>query len=68
MGYNKINYLKKIIEIQTITMEYKNKGTFQEWIYINVIAPRFYISRATFYNYLAINAKKELKKLETEQM
>lgn len=63
MGYNKVNHLKKIVEIQNITMEYKKKGIYQEWIYINVIAPKFYISRATYYNYLAINAKGELKKL-----
>ncbi len=64
MGYNKINHLKKIIEVQTITLDYKSRGINQEWIYINVIAPRFYISRGTFYNYLAINAKKELKGLQ----
>ena len=63
MGYNKVNHLKKIVEIQNITMEYKKKGIYQAWIYINVIAPKFYISRATYYNYLAINAKGELKKL-----
>lgn len=63
MGYNKVTHLKKIVEIQNITMEYKKKGIYQEWIYINVIAPKFYISRATYYNYLAINAKGELKKL-----
>lgn len=68
MAYNRINLLKKIIDIQTIVLEQTSKhGSTQEWIYSQLIAPTYRISRATFYNYLSVNAKKELNRIETEQ-
>lgn len=63
MGYNRRNILKRIIEIQDITMEHTGRGVTQKWVYEHVIYPRFFISPATYYNYLAINAKAELKKI-----
>lgn len=64
MGYNRRNILKRIIEIQEITLEHTRRGVSQKWVYEHVIYPRFYISSATYYNYLAVNAKAELRKLE----
>lgn len=64
MGYNRRNILRRIIEIQKITLEHTNRGVSQKWVYENIVAPRFYLSVATYYNYLEINAKAELKKLE----
>ena len=52
-----------IMAIQDITLEYKGKGCTQEWIYHNIIYPRFYISKTTYYRYLGINAKRLSKKL-----
>jgi hypothetical protein len=66
MAYNKKNKYNRIIEIQTITMKYKEQGVTQEFIYNNYIKPKFYISRDCFYEYLGTNAKGELKKLEEE--
>ena len=63
MGYNRRNLLLKIIAVQNITLEQKKKGATQEWIFQNIVSPRFFISRRTFYNWLAINAKKEIKTL-----
>jgi len=59
--YNNINLLRRIVEIQDITLEHKAHGATQEWIYKNIIYPRYYISRPTYYRYLSINAKKLLK-------
>lgn len=64
MGYNRRNILKRIIEVQNITLEHTKRGVSQKWVYENIIFPCFYLSPATYYNYLAMNAKAELKKME----
>ena len=64
MGYNRRNILKRIIEVQNITLEHTKRGSTQEWVYENIIYPRFLISIATYNNYLAVNAKAELKKMD----
>jgi hypothetical protein len=51
-----------IIDIQNITLEYKDKGCTQEWIYLKLIKNTYHISRRTYYKYLASAAKSELKK------
>lgn len=64
MSYNKRNLLIKIVEIQTIYIEHSKRGATGKWIFNELIYPKYRISRSTFYNYLATNAKKELKELE----
>ena len=64
MSYRNKNLLMKIVEIQNLTLEQKKRGVTQKWIYENLIAQHYYISRTTYYNYLACNAKKQLKDLE----
>lgn len=64
MGYNRRNILRRIVEIQNITLEHTRRGVSQKWVYENIIFPRFYLSPATYYNYLGINARAELKKIE----
>ncbi len=61
MGYNKQNKLEMICEIQRITLEHTKRGISQKWVYENIIRPRFYISISTYYNYLSVPARKELK-------
>lgn len=56
--------LKKIIEIQDITIHEKKRGVTQKWIYENLIRDQYFISKATYDRYLARNAKKELRELE----
>ena len=63
MCYNRRNYLTRIVAIQNIVIDRKRRGVSQEWVFENEIRPTFRISRATFYNYLGINAKKELKEI-----
>lgn len=64
MAYNRGNILKRMVEIQDITLEHTRRGVTQEWVYRNVIYPRFVISRATYYAYLSHPAKMELKRME----
>jgi len=64
MAYNRKNILQRIIDIQTIYLQHKDQGVTGEFIYNRYIHPVYRISRKTFYNYLGINAKKELKDLE----
>jgi len=64
MGYSKENYWEKGRQIQKITVEYKKRGYFNEWIYKELIRPKYLISRSTFYNYLAVNPYLERIKRE----
>lgn len=64
MAYDRKNRLQRMIDIQEITLEHTSKGITQEWVYKNVIKPQYRISRRTYFEYLAVNAKKELKDLE----
>ena len=70
MAYNRKNILLRMIDIQEIYIaNSKNHrgGCTDKHIYENLVAPRYRISRKTFYDYLATNAKKELTALLAEQ-
>lgn len=67
MAYNRRNLFRKIVEIQEITLEHKQRGATQLWIYDNIISDRFSISLSTYNRYLGIAAKKELKKYQNKQ-
>ena len=64
MAYNRKNILLKIIDIQNLTLEHTKKGVSKKFIYYNYIYPNYRISMATYYSYLAENAKGKLKKLD----
>lgn len=64
MAYNQRHLLTKIIEIKAIVSEYRRKGSTQRWVYRNLIRDQYHISEATFNNYLARNAKRELRELD----
>lgn len=61
--YKEKNRLERIRDIQNLYLQYAEYGSTVNWIYQNIIYPRYRISRSTFYNYLAENAKLKLKKL-----
>lgn len=65
MASNRCFFLKRVILVQQITLQYKDRGATQKWIYENVIRDQFFISKSTYDNYLAINAKREIKELNT---
>jgi hypothetical protein len=61
MAYNRHNILKRIVDVQNLTIEHTSRGVTQIWVYEHIIYPRFLISLSTYYTYLSINAKNELK-------
>ncbi len=66
MAYNKANYYERIIEIQNIVLRKKreDEDMYYKTIFWEFVRPKYKISYRTFYNYLRINAKYELKKLQ----
>lgn len=68
MAYNEINKLRLIINIQKIYTDKQSIGLSNEYIYKHYIYPNYYISRATFYNYLTVPARKILKEKEICQV
>jgi hypothetical protein len=67
MAYNRRNILLRIIQIQEFTLEQTTRGVTQEFVYNNHVFPTYRISRRTFYSYLAINAKAEIKRIENNR-
>lgn len=63
MAYNKINILKRIIDMQQLFKSEYKPGMSIEWVYNNVIYHRFKISRRTFYKWITYPAENELKEL-----
>lgn len=68
MAYNNTNKLRLILDVQNVYNEYKVEGMSTIHVYRKHIAPRFYISLTTFYNYLATPAKRELANREKSQL
>jgi len=64
---SRLNYYKRVLTVQQIYTENHEKGLSNVWIHENIIHPRFFICISTFYAYLTINAKAEIKKIENEQ-
>jgi len=62
-GYN-VNYLRKIITVQDITLEHTRRGVTQQWVFDNIVNPQFFISQSTYYRYLRIPAKALIKQYE----
>lgn len=60
------NMLLRVQAVQELYKEHQANGATNEWIFNNVVYPRFFISRTTFYKYLSIPATRELKRLENE--
>ena len=67
MAYTKKHFLKRVIDVQETVLEHTERGTSQIWVYRNIIYPKLHISRSTFNEYLAMNAKKELRELEERE-
>lgn len=69
MAYNKKNYYKRIIKVQTLVLkkQKENKDLFLKEIYWESVFPEFDICYRTFHTWLGINAKRELKKLREQE-
>lgn len=67
MAYNRKYLLHRIIEVKELVRIGRKRGQSQIWIYNNQVKDRYHISFATFNNYLAVNAARELKELEARE-
>jgi len=63
MAYNSVNFYKRVLEVQQIAWQHRQRGLFYKEIYYRYVEKQFKISKRTFDRYLGINAKRELKKL-----
>lgn len=63
MAYNNNNKFLRIKDIQDTYLLHKTDGNSTRWVYREIIYPRWKISIATLYNYLATNVKKELRQI-----
>jgi len=59
----RLNFLRKVVAIQNITLAHTQKGITQAFVYRTIIYPQYFISRSTYYSYLAYPAKRELREL-----
>lgn len=67
MAYNKLNYFKRVKQVQDVFLEHKKDGVTTAYVFNTYIKDRFHIGICTFYKYMAVNARKELKALEEPQ-
>lgn len=65
--YHNRNFYRKVEAMQQEYLSHQNSGRTEMYIYRKWIYPRFFISRATFYNWLSINPTRELEKLKVRE-
>lgn len=64
MAYTNVNFYKRVLKVQEIYLLHKPKGLSNRAIFKKYVRDNFIISEATFYNYLAINAKAKLAEFQ----
>lgn len=64
MAYNRKNHLTTVLFVQKFYTEQNKKGIPNTKIVANLKEHHIHISMATFYNYLAIPAQRDLKRIE----
>lgn len=67
MAYSRKNYLLKVKAVCELYDQMRNPDVPMACTYRKVIYPAFYISIGTFYRYLSVNYKKELRELAKQQ-
>lgn len=64
MAYNKVNKMKRIIEVQQCFKQHYKPGMIIEHVYRENIYPTFKISRTTFFEWMKTPAETLLKEIE----
>jgi hypothetical protein len=67
MAYTKENFLKRVLEIQTIVLHHRKQELFFKEIFHKHIENQYHICKRTFDSYMGINAKKELRELREKK-
>lgn len=66
MAWARKNETLKIKIIQKIIVEHQKKGVTQQWVYDNIVHPRFFISKSTYNNYLGKNINMNVKRFSEQ--
>ena len=67
MAYNQRYFYRRVIAVQELVLLYKKQGVSQKYIYQVYIESQYQISYSTYNSWLAIPAKRNLKRLEEQQ-
>ena len=67
MAYNRKNFLTTVLFVQEFYLEQHERGIPNTKIVENLKEHNVHISLATFYNYLQIPAKRDLKRIEQQR-
>lgn len=61
-NYSK-TYLLRVLRVQDLYMKYRQEGVPDTYTFRTYIYPTYPMTMQTFYNYMALNAKREIKLL-----
>ena len=67
MAYNRKNHLKTVLFVQEFYLEQNKKGIPNTRIIEDLKLHNIHISQSTFYDYLTIPAKKQIKELQRKE-
>ncbi len=67
MAYNRKNHLKTVLFVQEFYLEQNKKGIPNTRIIEDLKQHNIHISQSTFYDYLTIPAKKQIKELQQKE-
>lgn len=67
VNIRKHNYYKRVLAVQDTYLLYKDSTTTARGVFFKHIEPIYNISERTFWRYLNIKAKGEIKRIEEEK-
>ena len=67
MAYTRKHLLQRIREVNEIYLREHERGVSNEYIYAHYIRNKYFISRATFYDYLRCPYERQIQELETRE-
>ena len=67
MAYNQRYFYRRVIAVQELVLLYKKQGVSQKYIYQVYIESQYQISYSTYNSWLAIPAKRNLRRLEEKK-
>jgi hypothetical protein len=59
----RLNTARRVLAVQRMYLKYKSEGVTKKVVWKRYVFPTFHISERTMDRYLAINARKQIKKL-----
>lgn len=63
----RLHHLQKVLSVQSDYLENYKEGYPKKYVFEKFIRDKYFISERTFWRYLSINAKREIKLLTKEE-